>query len=351
VFFTGAAGCGKSFILRILKEVLTKLGLGNTIQFCAPTGIAACNIGGLTIHSWAGVGLANKPIETLAAEVSRSRAVVNRWVNTSILVIDEISMLSAEMFDMLSVIGSRVRLNDEPFGGIQLVLCGDFYQLPPIGLGKDKRFCFESATWKKMLGTNSMIILDKIFRQQEGSFLSILNEIRCGHVSSCARQILSDKVRETTHRKLVEAATDSINEVKPTKLFSRNADVDDYNRQQLNALEGEEHVYLANDTGKEPYLNQLRQGIKAPEELVLKVGAQVMLLKNISTAAGLVNGARGVVKEFVPAEEVVNSTGMRSMLFKKRLVPVVEFKCIVGNAEIMVKLITHESFSFSLTTN
>jgi ATP-dependent DNA helicase PIF1 len=332
VFFTGAAGCGKSFILRILKQILTKLDLQGEIQFCAPTGIAACNIGGLTIHSWAGIGLANKSLENIVGQVMGTTTAVKRWRNTSILVIDEVSMLSAELFDMLSFIGSRVRQNDQPFGGIQLVLCGDFFQLPPIGLGKDKHFCFESLVWKKMLGTKSMIILDKSFRQQEGSFLSILNEIRYGKVSASARRILIDKVRETSQKRL-SAVASTVEEVKPTKLFSRNVDVDEYNTTELEKLKGEPHVYLAKDVGKEPYLHQLQQNVKAPEQLVLKVGAQVMLLKNIDTAIGLVNGARGVVTRFIDAEEITNSMGAPTTIFKRRKVPVVEFKCLVAGVE------------------
>lgn len=133
VFFTGAAGTGKSFVVKIVQDVLQYLNLGDKIAFTAPTGVAACNIRGLTIHSWSGIGIGNLPLEQIVAQVSRSEAARKRWRDADILVIDEISMLSADMFDMISKVGSRVRADSRPFGGIQVLLCGDFFQLPPVG--------------------------------------------------------------------------------------------------------------------------------------------------------------------------------------------------------------------------
>ena len=134
VFYTGAAGTGKSFILRILQETFGKLDCKEKIAFTAPTGVAACNIGGMTVHSWAGIGLGTEPLETLCTKIIRNKNTSNRWKSTQILVVDEVSMLSGELFDKLNVIGQRVRDNpNQLFGGIQVVLCGDFFQLPPVG--------------------------------------------------------------------------------------------------------------------------------------------------------------------------------------------------------------------------
>lgn len=126
-------GTGKSYILSVLQQVLSNLNMSEKIAFTAPTGVAACNIHGLTIHSWAGIGLAREPLDQLVASVCRSRQARGRWNEVDILVIDEISMLSAEVFEKLSVIGQRARNDPRPFGGIQLILCGDFFQLPPVG--------------------------------------------------------------------------------------------------------------------------------------------------------------------------------------------------------------------------
>jgi ATP-dependent DNA helicase PIF1 len=134
VFFTGAAGTGKSYILRVLQDVMNHLGLAEKIAFTAPTGVAACNVRGLTIHSWSGIGLGLDPAEKICATIKGKREVKMRWEKTEILVIDEISMLSAEMFDLLSEVGRVIRNDERPFGGMQIVLCGDFFQLPPVYL-------------------------------------------------------------------------------------------------------------------------------------------------------------------------------------------------------------------------
>lgn len=191
-------------------------------------------------------------------------------------------MVSAELFDMLSFIGSRIRGNNLPFGGIQLVVCGDFFQLPPVGLGKNTKFCFESQIWNEIFSDQfgSNILLSRIFRQQgDEVFLQILNEIRLG------------KISQNSTSKILERAldgNDEINEnesqkVKPTKLFSTNRDVDDFNLTQLKELNSndrrEKSVHFKSiDEGIEPYLSQLRAGTKAPQELTLVVGAQVFFL-------------------------------------------------------------------------
>ena len=129
VFFTGAAGTGKSYVLRVLQDIMTHLKRSDSIAFTAPTGVAACNVRGLTIHSWSGIGLGTDPLDKILSTIMGREEVKKRWLRTEILVIDEISMLSAELFDMLSFVGSRVRNDSRPFGGIQLILCGDFFQV------------------------------------------------------------------------------------------------------------------------------------------------------------------------------------------------------------------------------
>lgn len=120
VFFTGAAGTGKSYLLGIIKDIFASAGKSNRIAFTAPCGVAACNIGGLTIHSWAGIGLGSDSIEAMAGRVEGSAAAKARWTNTDVLVIDEVSMLSAKLLDALSVVGKRIRNNySQPFGGLQ----------------------------------------------------------------------------------------------------------------------------------------------------------------------------------------------------------------------------------------
>lgn len=272
---------------------------------------------------------------SLLEQVQRNRTACQNWRTAEILVIDEISMLSAELFDKLDAIGRYIRGGSKPFGGIQLVLCGDFFQLPPVGLGRNTHFAFEGSAWKSIFGSadimidrnyyddndlhkmfGTMILLDKVFRQKDDStFLNLLQELRQGVVSHTTAQILNRKVMEALQQQYKEqeqarskdGQEKAETKVKATKLFSINRDVDAYNNAELAKLKVnndpanpiQEYTFKSIDSGKEPYLTHLRNGTKAPEVLTLKVGAQVMLLKNVATSRGLVNGARGTVVGFV----------------------------------------------------
>lgn len=419
VFFTGAAGTGKSYILRILKETYERLGKHANVSFTAPTGVAACNISGLTIHSWAGIGFGDGDIEKLIEKVRKNQMARTRWKDTHVLVIDEISMLSGEIFDKLDVIGKHIRNNHSKiFGGIQLVLCGDFFQLPPIGVGKSTKFAFDSEAWQKMfynqsnIGagggngnggcTNRMIVLNKVFRQKESLFVSILNEMRLGEVSQATHAILKKKSQEDAGRVLCVNGSstcggherkgapmsimDTINmcdrlggcgdEVKSmqteldvaataeekvpvtipaTRLFSVNRDVDAVNLRELQEICGGvggstkliqyKVRYTWETSGKEPYLNQLKQGTKAPEILVLCIGAQVMLLKNLDTSIGLVNGTRGRVVGFCESEESTEDWSITGDLTNVPLLPRVEFYCMIGgNLKIVTRILKKESW-------
>ncbi len=354
-------GTGKSYILQVLLDVVEFLGLSSKVAITAPTGVAACNIRGLTIHSWSGIGLGSENLETLYGMIAKNRYASQRWKDTEILIIDEISMLSAELFDKLDFIGRRVRGKLVPFGGIQLILCGDFFQLPPIGVGKNTSFCFESDAWKELFGSQdintrdglmtsslqsakpsgSVILLDKVFRQKDDpTFLNVLNSLRQGQVTPQINQILARKVHESLLLKRQEEEEDEIRammkdsganssnivsqtRIRPTKLFSTNNDVDSYNLKELQRLQIEDKTVQFNaiDDGRDPYLSQLRAGTKAPQMLMLKLGAQVMLLKNLETEAGLVNGTRGTVIGFEKSNGKSNYFPM---------LPVVKFQIIIA---------------------
>jgi ATP-dependent DNA helicase PIF1 len=231
-------------------------------------------------------------------------------------------MLSSDLFDKLDIIGRRIRNNINPFGGIQLILCGDFFQLPPIGVGRMTDFCFESAAWKQLFGTTlaptdsssssssatmtttttsvrgEIILLEKVFRQKDDvTFLNLLNSLRKGQVTPEIQQILLRKVHESMsiaeHEKLLEqqelaglVEKDHHREekVRATKLFSTNEDVDKYNANELERLlsEDEPRIFISVDEGKEPYMGQLQKGTKAPQTLLLKLGAQVRKCLSIS---------------------------------------------------------------------
>ena len=205
-----------------------------------------------------------------------------------ILVIDEISMLSAEVFDLLSAIGRRIRANSSaPFGGIQLVLCGDFFQLPPVQLSPKNRLCFHSSTWTNLFrpidrggGGGSVIVLDAVFRQKDTAFLSILHEIRRGEVSRETAALMSTKVIADAKRKHdqmqlgVEGGGEGMI-YKPTRLFGYNKDVDTVNMRELSINTSPAFSFACVDEGDKKYINQLKGGCRFPELLELKVGTEV----------------------------------------------------------------------------
>lgn len=336
VFFTGSAGTGKSHLLRIiiagLKAAQRAAGKSDSVYITAPTGIAACNIGGTTLHSFAGIGQGNKTGMELAADLERSHgAAAKRWKAAAVLVVDEVSMLDGFTFDKLELIARRVRHTDRPFGGIQVVLAGDFLQLPPVasrrdaapaasGRGRgfsrggrgggsraphptsiaaataaaaagdtDMRFCFEADCWDKVL--DAEIALTRVYRQKDPAFISLLNELRMGRVSAESERTLKScgAVVEDMEKRFG---------IKPTRIFARNSEVDSTNDTELARCAGPKFEYDARDEGMDPHLSALVSSCPAPARLELKRTAQVMLLKNLDSERGLVNGARGIVVDF-----------------------------------------------------
>jgi ATP-dependent DNA helicase PIF1 len=227
-------------------------------------------------------------------------------------------MLSAELFDTLSEIGKRVRNNfSQPFGGIQLVVCGDFFQLPPVQLGPKNNFCFKSQAWQELFPdvsnlnlqqdsttTGKIIALDRVYRQRENQFLDILHEIRLGAVSESTKQFLSSKVISDLQRKMqLEQREASIisrdrlpdvpnsssdqdflsgdhSFVRPTKLFGYNRQVEEYNKSELAKLQTEAYFFSSTDFGiNKTYENQLKNWCRLPEQLELKTGAEVTLTR------------------------------------------------------------------------
>jgi len=289
IFFTGCAGTGKSFLLRHAIEALRAKHSGfNEVAVCASTGIAAVNIGGVTLHSWACVGLGDGSQSDLLQNV-RTHARRKNWLTAKALVIDELSMLDARLLDALEYIARKMRNDERIFGGLQLVLCGDFFQLPPVELERGAKFCFQAACWPQLVPRGSVFVLSRVFRQRDETFLQILEEVRRGVVSPQACSTL----RATSAQSFDEGA-------EPTRLFPHNASADSFNKQKLAALDGPEMSFDAVDSGRQPYLRDLQKHCRAPAQLVLKPGTQVMLLKNIGVELGLANGARGVVQSFEP---------------------------------------------------
>jgi hypothetical protein len=372
-------------------------------------------------------------------------------------------MLPGHVFDVLSTIACRVRNNNLPFGGIQLLLCGDFLQLPPVGMNSQQKleiprtFCFESFTWKEIFGdytqpdyhtaghsgSGMMILLDRIFRQRDNSFLQILSEVRINKLSAKSIDILNKKSAESTSSSAVAidipssssaSSSAAVLRIQHTKLFATNKDVDKYNHDELSklaphdqepilstqakhrhqqqqqkkikkilfasaaktlttnsqeplddddeednqiiTLDDEENQsnsgggsqesdedgdgdkvepeiacyrYIAQDYGEAKYLNELLQGLKAPQQLDLKIGAQVMLIKNLDVGQGLVNGARGIIVDFThkridedTGEEITNDSG------HDEIIPVVRFTTSIANKQsTVIRMLGREKWELS----
>ncbi len=183
IFFTGSAGTGKSVLMR---SIISKLRQKYTkepdrVAVTASTGLAAVNIDGSTLHSFAGIGLGKEPATELLKKIRRNPKTRQRWSRTRVLIIDEISMIDGDLFDKLEQVARIIRNNGSPFGGIQLVVTGDFFQLPPVP-EKDRaaKFSFDAATWNTCI--EHTILLTHVFRQKDATFADMLNEMRLGRL-------------------------------------------------------------------------------------------------------------------------------------------------------------------------
>ncbi|KAH3900015.1 DNA helicase PIF1 SCDLUD_004332 [Saccharomycodes ludwigii] len=297
IFYTGSAGTGKSVLLRALIKELRECN--GTVAVTASTGLAACNIGGITLHSFAGIGLGNGSDVQLFRKVRRNRKNTERWKETDVLIVDEISMIAGDLLDKLDYVARHVRKRyNEPFGGIQVIFCGDFFQLPPVNKPKDRnqiqdvKFAFESKAWEETI--NITITLQKVFRQKgDMKFITMLNEIRLGTVS---------RDTELELKKLGKPLLFD-DGIMPAELFPTRNEVDNANNNKLRELPGHKHVFNAIDGGTttDPKLREnLLFNFLAPKTLELKIGAQVMMIKNIDST--LVNGSLGKVVDFLDSE-------------------------------------------------
>ncbi|VUG19789.1 DEBR0S5_12046g1_1 [Brettanomyces bruxellensis] len=290
IFYTGSAGTGKSLLLKSLIKALRKQHSEGSVAVTASTGLAACNIGGMTLHSFAGIGLGNGDSAALLKKVKRQQRNRKRWKNLEVLIIDEISMIDGILFDKLDYIARHMKKKLEvPFGGIQLIVCGDFYQLPPVVKDREPVFAFESASWKRAI--QFTIVLKKVFRQQgDKDFIRMLGEVRDGHVSEkTARKF------KALERPLAERSG-----VIPAQLYPTRAQVNVANNAMLRRIRGHKVVFRSYDTGTmddEGARDKLLGNFLAPKQIALKRGAQVMMVKNMDET--LVNGSLGKVVDFI----------------------------------------------------
>ena len=314
IFITGPGGAGKSALIKMIHH--HSYSRFKDIHVTALTGCAAVllNCKAKTLHSWAGIGLGNGTTEQLVNKIKKNKFAKALWRGTDILVVDEVSMLSLKLFNTLNEIGKAVRGNFKPFGGIQIIFSGDFFQLPPVG-DKDEpdtqRFCFESDEWNSVFHRDCQIQLVKIFRQTDEIYSTILNQIREGKIKRKSNDLLLQYVGRPFAENLV---------AEPTKLYPTKNKVEQINVMRMSALHGETREFnikylkdlemTKTDRTKrleftekdiQVELDFLAGNLMCEKEMKLKIGSQVMCIVNIKSEQGdvlICNGSQGIIKEF-----------------------------------------------------
>ncbi len=293
VFYTGSAGTGKTILLqKIISKLKSKYFFDErAIAITAPTGLAAVTIGGTTINRFAGIGICEGSIDNIVKKAANSRHSKERWRHVKVLIIDEVSMVSNKMFTVLENIGRVVKGNSKPFGGIQIVLTGDFFQLPPVITSSNKKddiFCFNSSSWKSSL--NKTIMLTEVFRQKgDQEFIDLLNNLRIGIITPTHMRILKSLERKVEYHDGIE----------PTELYAIKTQVEKANNLRSLKLPGKSFSFISKDFGPDQSLKQIDKSVMAPKNLSLKRNTQVMLIKNDINNLSLVNGTLGIVIGFL----------------------------------------------------
>jgi ATP-dependent DNA helicase PIF1 len=323
LFITGPGGTGKTFLIQHLINSAKENN--KHVQVCALTGCASVllNCGARTIHSWSGIKLARGESNNIIESVLKSNRALKNWRSTKILIVDEVSMMSKKIFNILNEIGKRVRYSSLPFGGIQVVFTGDFFQLPPVGNNINDQgsedFCFESDDWYKVFKLENHIQLNSIFRQQDMEYIEILNEIRMGQLSEKNTQILNKYVG----REYVK--TDNNISHTPTKLFPTRVKTDYINNVMFNMIDEDEyHLELGIKTDctvifdggkggkafnyeqilkcqrmtqheRDYEIENLKNNTPCEKILKLKKGSNVLCCANIDLDSGICNGSQGII--------------------------------------------------------
>ena len=280
VYLTGSAGSGKTHVLNQYIHFVKKQG--GVVGITASTGVAATQLNGLTLNSWAGIGIKQHLSDREIEELLKRTYLRTRIAETNVLIIDEISMLPAHTLDLVDQMCRAVKNNDEAFGGIQVVLCGDFFQLPPVTKEAPPKFVYRSKVWRE-LGLR-VCYLKREYRQSDQEFLTILQEIRRNRVSNNSIKRLAGRLYQPL---------DTVS----TRLYTHNTNVDAINQQELNKLPGALFTFHMETSGNERLAEVMRKNSLAPAELRLKQGAQVMFVKN-NFDKGYVNGTLGKVGDF-----------------------------------------------------
>jgi ATP-dependent DNA helicase PIF1 len=285
VFLTGAAGSGKTYLLNKYIQYLKDHCVN--VAMTASTGIAATHLQGTTLHAWSGIGVKSNITDKDLEKLAEDKRIKRNYKKTKVLIIDEISMLHKHQLDMVDVIARYLNKTEQAFGGLQVVLCGDFFQLPPVSndsLTDEKPFAFDGAVWSR--ANFHVCYLEEQHRQIDDPLCTVLNDIRNGVAGEHTKVPLRTRYKKEPH-----------GSTKATKLYSRNMNVDTINACELAALPGKEHTFNMIAEGFSALTENLKKSCLAPEQLKLKIGAEVMFVKN-DVKGAYVNGTRCVVIDF-----------------------------------------------------
>jgi ATP-dependent exoDNAse (exonuclease V) alpha subunit len=289
VFLTGSAGSGKTYVL---NRYIKYLQLQNkNVGITAPTGVAATHIGGITLNAWAGVGIKQTLSDNEIDELLKRNYLRRRLSQTHVLIIDEVSMLSVSLLALVNRILQSFKKNDAAFGGIQVVLCGDFFQLPPIDEETQNdlptNFIYDSPLWEEL--DPKVCYLEKPFRQDDERFLHILSQIRQNNITKEIWETLKDRFFQ------------SFVGLTPTRLYTHNSRADIVNIQELAKLDEQEHVYDMTSSGNPILADVMKKNCLAPSHLIVKKHALVMFVKN-NFDEGYANGTMGRIIDFTENE-------------------------------------------------
>lgn len=296
VFITGSAGTGKSLVIRLLYKHL------QIATLCSTTGIGATIIGGQTLHSALCIGLGKDTAEKM---ILNPRTVA-AFAKLQILIIDEISMLSDSLFDKLNAVAKIAKKNDNPFGGIQLIVSGDFLQLPPV----EGQFIFKSKSWNEMNFEN--IELKTIMRQNQPEFIEHLQNLRIGVVSDETRAFFEQRLLTQELKEEIKKGR-----IYPTIIYSHKSDAERYNDLQLKKLQQEKtYEYTCKYYDSKGRAINIKKELQVPHKLTLCEKAQIILVANLDVQRGLVNGSRGFISSFKDGLPVVTFSNNITMQIK-----------------------------------
>ena len=327
---TASAGCGKSAIIKEIYKHAKAQNYYNNIYITATTGVAAYSINGITINSFAGIGTGEHPIASIISKIKKNKTTVNRIRETNILVIDEVSMMSAEIFEKINTVFQTLRGSRKLFGGIQLILSFDILQLQPVfkDYTRDCRLIIQSEIFQESFNKEkgNLILLEKSFRQEyDIPFKNMLNEIRIG--------VVGEQTLKLLQQRRIELFSDIPMDL--VELVPTNKQANDINFNKLNAIKGKMYTFDAiikksnvnsdiETTLERELMTQLKS--KNALNLQIKIGAKVMLIKNLDVASGLCNGSIGTIQNISNSEiSVLFENGLTHFIKKE------EFKLEMEN--------------------